>query len=145
MTEKHTPDKQLHAILEALGESLLEASDEHILEEATENGEDIRLTEARVKSGFRRAVNAFKKGRLREARAIYEKETRPVGKHPLIPASFREKLDLLAHIMESQPQIKAVLTVQYREFTKLTEEDADSYLDELARLGVLDELIEGQK
>ena len=142
MSENHTPKEQLDAILDALAESLLEASDEQILEEATEAGEDIKRTETRVKDVFRRAAKAFRKKRLHEARAIYEKETRTVRKHHLIPASFQEKLDLLAHIIEAQPQIKAVLTAQYREFTELAEEDVDSYLDELAKLGVLDELHE---
>jgi hypothetical protein len=142
MSEKHTPNKQLHAILDALGESLLDASDEHILEEATEAGEDMKNTEIQVKSVFRRAVKAFKKERLQEARAMYEKETRPARKHHLIPSSFQEKLGLLAHIIEAHPQIKAVLTAQYRDFTELAEEDVDSCLDELAKLGVLDELPE---
>jgi hypothetical protein len=142
MFDKQAPKEQLAAILDALAESLLEASDEHILEEAAEAGEDIKETETRVKNVFRRAAKSFKKKRLQEARAIYEKETRPARKHHLIPASFQEKLDLLAHIIEAQPQIKAVLTSQYREFTELAEEDVDSYLDELAKLGVLDELHE---
>ena len=139
MFDKRAPKEQLDAILDALAESLLEASDEHILEEAAEAGEDIKETETRVKTVFRRAATAFKKKRLQEARVLYEKEMRPTRKHHLIPASFQEKLDLLAHIIESQPQIKAVLTAQYRAFTELTEEDVDSYLDELAKLGVLDE------
>ena len=144
MFDKRAPKEQLDAILDALAESLVEVSDEHILEEATEAGEDIKEIETRVKNVFRRAVKAFKKKRLQEARAIYEEETRPTERHHLIPASFQEKLDLLAHIIESQPQIKAILTAQYREFTELAEEDVDSCLDELAKLGVLDELHEGK-
>jgi len=142
MSENPTPKEQLDAILDALAESLLEASDEQILEEAAEAGVDIKKTETRVKDVFRRAAKAFKKKRLQEARAIYEKEMRPAKKHHLIPASFKEKFDLLVHILEARPQIKAVLTAQYRELTELTEEDVDSCLDELAKLGVLDELHE---
>ena len=144
MSENPTPKEQLDAILDALAESLLEASDEIILEEATEAGEDIKRTEARVKDVFRRASKAFKKKRLQEARAIYEKETRPAKKHHLIPASFQEKFDLLVHILEARPQIKAVLTAQYRDLNELAEEDVDSFLDDLAKLGVLDELHEGE-
>lgn len=142
MSKNPAPKEQLDRIIEALDKSLLEASDEQIMQEAAEAGEDIKEIEARVKNVFRRAVRAFKKKRLQEARALYEKEIQPTKKHRLIPATFQEKLDLLARILEAQPQIKAVLTAQYREFTELAEEDVDSFLDELAKLGVLDELHE---
>jgi len=145
MSKNPTPKEQLNSILEALAESLLEASDEQILEEATEAGEDIKKLESQVKNVLLRAAKAFRKQRLQEARAIYEKEACTTRKHHLLPTSFQEKLDLLTHIIEVQPQIKAVLTEQYREFKELAEEDVDSCLDELARLGVLDELHKKEK
>jgi len=73
MSKNPTPKEQLNSILEALAESLLEASDEQILEEATEAGEDIKKIEYQVKNILLRAAKAFRKQRLQEARTTYEK------------------------------------------------------------------------
>lgn len=144
MFKEPSPEEQLDAIFEALDDSLLEASNEQIIEEASDTGGDVKETETRIKSVLRIAAKALMKKRLLEARIIYEKKTSPSKKHYLIPESFQEKTDLLIRVLKYQPRIKAVLTLQYRDFAELAEEDLDSCLDELAELGVLDDLLEEQ-
>ena len=60
-------EAELLAIMDALAESVAESSDEEVLQEAREAGEDPRVTADRVRSVLKQAAEEFKRRCLRAA------------------------------------------------------------------------------
>src|SRR5438046_5909956 len=73
MPERPRDDEaELRAIMEALAESVAEASDEEILRETREAAEDPRVIADRVRDVLRRAAKDFEQRRLRVAEKAHE-------------------------------------------------------------------------
>ena len=134
--------KHLEAIVDALDVADREATDDEILEEARAEGVDTALQAARMKSALLDAVQSFKQRRLREAQAAYKRESAALEQRSQayrIPTSPEAKRELFGAIVARQPQYASMYTTQHREFQDLTDADIESYLEELAELGILDD------
>lgn len=137
-------EKELQAIMYALAESVTEASDEDILTETQEEGENPEVIAERARNVLLGAVKDFRQRRLVEAQRQYELHIVALEKRKCtLPATTGERRQMLDLVLSRQPGIRsAVLTSQYREFKDLTDDDVESYLKQLQELGALDDISE---
>ena len=139
--EKLDGRQQLEAVLEALGQHIEATTDEEFLEQAKDSGENLDAISRDVKSVFQNQLRAFRRLRRDAVRHAYQArvEAHSASRRSL-PKTFDEKRALLDAVLASRPQFREMLTAQHRNFSNLTDEDLDSYLEELSDLGVLDEI-----
>jgi hypothetical protein len=140
-------EKELQAIMYALAESIVDASDEDIVTETQEEGENPEEVAKHVKNVLLDAVKAFRQRRLLEAQQQYELRIAAMqNKKYILPDTAQEQRALLSMVLSRQPSMRsALLTTQYRDFTDLTDADVESYLKQLQELGVLDEAVENKE
>jgi len=140
--ERQNLEKELCALWDAFAESIVESSDEEVLAEAREEGEDPHETAQRVRSALRDSVKSFQKRRLYEAEQEYQRRiTEIYERQHRLPAAPEQRRELLSLVFSRIPAMQAaLLTAQHREFSSLTDEDIESYLKQLGELGVLDQL-----
>jgi hypothetical protein len=133
---------EYRAIMEALAESVSEASDAEILEDVELAGEDGTKTAEGVRQVLLDGLRKFRKARLMEARLAYERDIEEFGKMEwALPRSLADCRELLRRVFEQKPEFReALLTAQHRDFKSLSDEDIMSYLKELQALGVLEKL-----
>jgi hypothetical protein len=125
-------------VMDAISDPILEMSDEDILLEVQEEGENPDEIATQVKGVLLESVRKYKQRHLHSAQEEYEQEIARIEKHrDKIPSSVEEQRELLAYIFAQQPQL---LTLQNRDFQKFTDADVESLLLDLEALGALDEL-----
>ena len=140
MPNKRTDEEKLDALINALGDSVLEETDDEILEELHMEGIDIRAESARMKAMMLGTIKAFRQRALQTARASYERQIQQMEKRQYsIPKTPSERRKLFT-FFASQPQFAAFVTAQYRNLEDLTDNDIETYLEDLAELGVLEKL-----
>lgn len=134
-------EAELRAIMDALAESVVEASDPDILAEAREAGEDPARTADRVRAVLRRAAKDYEQRRLREAQKAYEERLQSIQARPyVLPKTPESRRKLFTLVMTRKPELgQALVTAQHRDFKDLTDADIQSCLEQLGALGVLDE------
>jgi hypothetical protein len=141
MSNKRTEAERLDAISDALGDSILAATDQEILEEARLAGLDPNAEAGRLKALMLSTVKAYQQRALREARQSYDAQAlRAASKASAIPSDPAKRRELFSFVLAKQPQYSELFTAQHREFTDLTDTDIESYLEDLDELGVLDKL-----
>lgn len=126
----------------ALAESVAETSDEEILEETREQGEDPRAAASHVRNVLFSAAKDYQQRHLREAQRRYEQNVSAMKQKTYdLPKSANERRLLLDRVFSLQPAMKsAILTAQHRDFKSLTDTDIESYLKQLKELGALNDL-----
>ena len=140
MANKKTESERLEAMFDALGESICNESDEEILEDLRQEGIDPEAEAARLRTMMLDTVKAFQQRRLIVAREGYRRRVEQLEKRKYpIPESAQERRSLFSFVLQ-QPQCARLVTAQYRELNDLTDDDIETYLEDLAELGVLDEL-----
>lgn len=140
MNDKGTEEKA-RRVLEAIAESVAEASDDEILEEMRAEGEDPTAVAQEVRSTLFRGVGAYKKAKLHAACEQHERQVEELRHKnfclPDTPAAMRA---LLTKILTLVPEYgPALLTAQYRDFSELSDEDVRQHLVQLAHLGALED------
>ncbi len=135
-SNRHDAEK-VHAILDSVAESITVASDQDVLEEARLQGLDPSSEAARVRALMLQTVRSHQQRALRSAREGYEAQIRGSFQTASIPNTPAERRELFSFIVARQPQYAELFTAQHREFTDLTDADIESYLEDLAELGVL--------
>ena len=135
-------ETELRAIMDALAESVAEASDADLHAEAREMGENPAQTAERVRAVLRRAAKDYDQRRLREAQKAYEERVQSIQSRPyVLPKTPERRRALFTVVMTRKPQLgQALVTAQHRDFKNLTDADIQSCLEQLGALGVLDEL-----
>ncbi len=145
MPNKRINEEKLDALIEALGDSILEANDEEILEELRLSGIDMNAEAIRLKAMLLRTVTAFRKRPLEVARAAYNLQLEHLEKKPYrIPETATERRKLFS-LFTQQPQFAEFVTAQYRNIEEITDNDIESYLEDLAELGILDQFSDDKK
>lgn len=131
---------ELKEVMNALAETIAEATDEELLAEAQEAGLDLETEAESVRAVLHRSLDKFKKQKLEQARRDYELAASALlTKKYSLPNSPRERRNLLTNILAAQPQMQGMLTVQFRELDQLSDEDIESSLRKLAELGILED------
>jgi hypothetical protein len=140
MTQRKTDEQKLDALIDAVGDSILEESDDEILEEMRTQGVDIHSESARLKEIMLGTVKAFRQRALVAARAAYDRQIENTAtKQYFIPKTAPERRRLFAFITQ-QPQFAEFVTAQYRNLEDITDTDIETYLEDLAELDILQKL-----
>jgi hypothetical protein len=140
MSNKRTDSENLHALCDALTDSTIGASDEEVIEEARLNGEDPNREAGRLKSLMLATVKSHQQRALREARQAYDAQEQRPSKGSFVPSTPAERRDLFSFVLAKQPQYTELFTAQHREFTDLTDDDIETYLEDLDELGILEKV-----
>ena len=144
MSNKKTDEEKLAAVIDALGDSVLNASDEEILEDLRIAGIDPVAEAARLKSMMLDTVKAFRQRPLQAARVAYSRQIEQMErKRYAIPKTPTERRELFSLVIR-QPEFAQFVTAQYRDLEKLTDNDIETYLQDLAELGILQEPVDGK-
>ncbi|MGA8644183.1 hypothetical protein [Candidatus Binatus sp.] len=140
MANNRTDQEKLDALIDALDDSILEASDEDLLEELRMRGVDPDAEAARLKTMMLGTVKAFRQRALEAARAAYSSQIKKMEKKPYsLPKTPKERRQLFS-LFTQQPQFAEFVTAQYRDLENLTDNDIETYLEDLAELGILEKL-----
>lgn len=141
MSDKRTDEEKLDALIDFLGDSIFEASDEEIREEVRMSGVDPDTEAVRLKHMMLNAVKAIRQRALKTSREAYDDRiTHLETKHYSIPNTPEERRRLFSFISQ-QPQSAPYVTAQYRNLKDPTDNDIESYLKDLDDLGLLDKLL----
>jgi len=147
MTEPGNSDREaLDRLGDALVEDILAASDEAILAETKQDGEDPEAVAAAMRALFEKAVAARGKVHMTTAKAaVAADRQRSAALIPLNPAAARRLLD---RALARDPETASKLTMAARKGTgdKLSDEEVRGLLEDFQELGVLpppDEADEG--
>ncbi len=140
MPKDRTDEEKLNALIDALGDSVLEARNDEILEEFRMSGIDVDEEPARLKKMMLETVKVFGQRSLKAARAAYDREIEQMEKKPYtIPETAPERRKLFT-LFTKNPRFDQFVTAQYRNLEELTDNDIKTYLEDLAELGILQEL-----
>jgi hypothetical protein len=127
-------NEELHVLMSFLAESVAGMSDDQIKEEFAGD------PEPRAKEIFRAAIKDCKMKSLRTARAQYESASLEMSVRSYnIPQKTSEQRALLASLFSRKPDLRS-MTAQHRDLKDLTDSDVESFLKQLAELGLLDSL-----
>jgi hypothetical protein len=126
--------KELHRLADAMLDDILNASDDEILNEAIEDGDDAEADAARLRDAFCRALLGAGKAKMaaaKQALAEYKSQRLMESVRPVLPK------DRSARLAALNPMVGSKLTLAARKGGDFTQEDIDGLLDddaELARL-----------
>jgi hypothetical protein len=138
MSSKRTDEQKLNALIDALGESVLEETDEELLEDLRMKGIDVLAESARIKAMLQSTVKTFRQRALEAARAAYQRQIERMDKQQYsIPETPAERRKLFSFLTKQSPFAEFV-TAQYRDLEGLTDNDIETYLEDLAELGILE-------
>lgn len=132
-------EEGLTQLLDFLAESVLEMSDEALLTEAREEGEEPEAIAQRVTAVIDGAVAAAARKKRSQLREAYEAKTASIRDRVLrLPETMAEQLGLLKSVLAANPRLRPALTLQHRALDGLSEADVEGYLRKLHELGLLD-------
>ena len=134
MTDPKSDRAALDRLADALAEDILNASEQDILAEVKEDGEDRAAIAAEVQALFAKAKAKVAKLQLAEAKAgAAASRRRPTNVIRLDRAKERKILDWA---LTRDPQTAAKLTLAARKGEGLSDEDVHGMLEDLAELGI---------
>jgi hypothetical protein len=129
---------EMERLMNALAETVAEASSEEVLEDVRIRGGNPTLVAMRTRSQMEQVVKAFK---MRTALEAYERKVEAFKQRPnKLPESIEEKRRLLSSLLASRPTLQSAFTLQFRESDgrgeeALTDEEVESFLRQLLELG----------
>jgi hypothetical protein len=140
MSNKKTDQEKLQSLMDALGDSILQETDEEIIEDLRQAGIDPEAEAGRLKTMMLNTVKEFQKRHLRAAREGYTRQMERLEKKTYsIPDDANERRQLFSFFVK-QPQYAEFVTTHYRDLESLTDNDIKTYLEDLAELGILEKL-----
>lgn len=142
MANKKTDQERFSALADVLADSILQESDEDILKELRASGIDPDTEAARLKALMLARVKAFQQRQLFAAREGYEKHIEQLERKTYsIPKTAPKRCELFNSLVR-EPQYAELLTAAARNLKALTDEDIETYLEDLAELGILENVEE---
>lgn len=138
MPKKNKNDEELHLLMSFLAESVTQLSDDQVKEEYGAE------PKPRTKEILKAALNDCAKQKLREARTEYESAAKGLSLRSYnLPQDKLERRALLSSILSRQSDLRSLaFTAQHRELKDLTDSDVESFLRQLAELGLLASFLE---
>lgn len=141
MSTKRDDEKLLELIVDALDDATEHASDEEVLQDAKLAGIDTAAQASRAKRLLLDVVTQHQKRALRAAQAGYRQEVQTLSSATYtLPPSPEERRRLFELVVAKQPQYAQMYTTQHRDLKDLTDADVESYLEDLAALGILKDI-----
>ena len=133
---KRTQHRSLH---EALTKALFEATEDDLAADVREEGLDPDAVAGEMRSLLSKTVKDFKQKALRAAKEQHrEKAAALADVRFQLPPSAAERRQLLDAVISQHQQAGRMLIAQHRDFTALSDEDVDSWLQQFGALGLLD-------
>lgn len=140
MANKRNSSERLEAMFEALAESICNESDGELLEDLRQVGVDPEVEANRLKVMMLDTLKLFQQRRLVSAQEGYRRRVEQLKKKKYpIPENRQAQRSLFSLILQ-QPQFAGLVTAQYRDLKDLSDEDIETCLEDLAELGILDEM-----
>lgn len=138
MTDKERKAlNKLERYYDALAADLDQLTDEEVLEEAKEDGEDVDQIATHMKELIAESVNEIGRNKLAAARADLDgQRARSTGKILQLP--LFAKRGLVDEFTSKDSELSKKMTLAARS-GKDTEADIDSFLEDLIELGVIDD------
>lgn len=131
-------DERAEKILDGLAEYIENAPAEALLEDAREAGRDPEQIAAQAKSVLLQAVKSHQQRELLKAREAYQQEVASIRNRRIeLPSKPETRRNWLQAVFAQQP---ALLTMQNRDFSELTDEDVEANLRKLEILGILKDI-----
>ncbi len=131
--------KEVRALYEALAENVLASTDQELIEEVRDNGDDPGALAESTRTLLLNTVKTFQQRPLAKAR---DERARAIQKidslRPVLPTDPQLKRAMLIGVLKAQPTAQGVLTAQWREFDEMTDDDVETALLELVHLGFID-------
>jgi hypothetical protein len=138
MSNKNRHDLHLHALVDALAQSVAEAADEEVLEDAHSSGIDLNANASQLKQMLSETATRFRKRKFFEAQQQYKEEVQRIQNRSVqLPESAAERRALLQLVAAQHAQGAMALTAHGRDLERLSDSDVTSLLEELAALGLL--------
>src|ERR1041385_8831153 len=110
--------------MNALAESVAEATDNEILTEAKAHGEIPQDIAKQTKEVLLNAVRSYKQKRLLEAQKQYENHVAAIEMRRYdLPSSAAERRQLLNLVISSHAGMQFAMTMQHRQFNNLSDSD----------------------
>jgi hypothetical protein len=130
---------ELRALQKGLAEAILSTPDEQLLEEVKEEGLDPRVVAEETRELLMNTVKRFKQRALVAAKEEHrQKATQLATQRVRLPEDADEKRQMLDAVVAQHQQVGRMLTLQYRNFNDMTDDDVESLLQQLGVLGLLD-------
>ena len=140
MSNKDRYDLQFNAMVDALSQSIIDATDQEIQEDARLAGVDLNADAARLKQMLADTAKRVQKRKFYAAQTAYsqavERINSPAHAYKL-PETAVERRALLQAIAAEQAQRGVPLMIHGRDLEALPDNDVTSLLEELATLGML--------
>ena len=136
--------EKLGALLDAIEENILQASDEEIIEEKKASGEDPEAAARHVQSIIQSGIKKQRQKKLRAAREGYNQAiVRQQRRTPMLPDDPVERRALLDAVLASKQSVPRGITMAFREGKHMSDDDVTSILEDLIELGILSDEEEG--
>ena len=137
--EKNEAHEKLERLCNALADDIEAMSDEELIAELEDTGEDANTIARRMGGLIANAIANVGRRKLATARAGYEAETRQTSHgNNVLQWPVSRKRDLIRHFAENDAELEQKLTLAARE-GKDTEADMNSFIEDLIDLGVIDD------
>jgi len=130
---------ELRALQKGLAESVLSTPDEQLLEEVKEEGLDPTVVAEETRALLMNTVKRFKQRALVAAKEDHRQKAAQLATQRFrLPEGADEKRQMLDVVVAQHQQVGKMLTMQYRNFKDITDDDVESLLQQFGVLGLLD-------
>ena len=131
------PRNAWKSLCDGLAESVLEMSEDSVLEMVREEGQEPLVAAARVRSVLQAADREC---RQRELALAAERHRRTVARlqrrQYRLPQGHDAQRAWLLSLLRHNPGLGKGLTLQHREFSEISDSEVEGYLKQLVELGV---------
>lgn len=133
--------ERLGRIIDGLGDVILNATDDEILQSAREENRNPAETSSRVKGILHRAVRSQQQAELIAARAGYRRQAAAMAEEIFeLPKTNEERRTLFMAAMSQLPKLQVAFTAQNRDFKDLSDADIEIQLRKMALLDLLSQV-----
>lgn len=136
MTRPKNDIERLRTLIDAVEESILNASDEEILEDICLEGRDPDQVARSVQNMIGAKIKAHRQQKLKAAREGYARVSQN-RRSPL--ATLKDPVArraLLERIIATRDDLPAGITMAFRQGGEMSDEDVASLLEDLSQLGI---------
>jgi hypothetical protein len=133
--------ERLARIIDGIEDSILNATDDEILQSAREENRNPAETSARLKGILGRAVRSQQQVELIAARAGYRRQAAAMAEATFeLPKTREGRRTLFMAAMSQLPQLQPAFTLQNRDFKDLSDDDIEVQLRKMALLDLLSQV-----
>jgi len=130
--------QQLGHVADALVDSLMALSDQELVDEVRDEGEDPDALAIQAAGIISAAVLQSGKSKMALARAAYQASKAPQGAN-ILKLPINEKRQILERFATNDKQLGQKLTLAARNGDAMSEAELDSFLRDLRDLGAIDD------